>query len=188
MSTWDKIVDLGPNRFRCGHCGQNVSSTLGYYDPSRHETIYICTNCSRPTYFGSNGQIPGSLFGESVKELPVLIGKLYDEARLAYSVNAFTASVLICRKLLMHIAVQKGAKEGQNFRQYVEYLDEKHFVPPDGKAWVDHIRGKGNEANHEIVIMAKESAEDLITFIEMLLKFIYEFPARVKPKPVKPSA
>lgn len=38
---------------------------------------------------------------------------------------------------------------------------------------------KGNEATHEIVLMKKEDALDLIAFSEMLLKFIYEFPARV---------
>jgi hypothetical protein len=53
------------------------------------------------------------------------------------------------------------------------------YVPPNGKAWVDHIRKKGNEANHEIVLMKKEDSQELISFVEMLLKFIYEFPNRV---------
>ena len=35
---------------------------------------------------------------------------------------------------------------------------------------------KGNEANHEITLMDENDARDLIIFIEMLLKFIYEFP------------
>jgi hypothetical protein len=48
---------------------------------------------------------------------------------------------------------------------------------------VDHIRKKGNEANHEIAIMSRTDAEELISFIEMLLKFMYEFPARIPPPP-----
>jgi hypothetical protein len=56
-------------------------------------------------------------------------------------------------------------------------------VPPNGEEWVDHIRQKGNEANHEIVLMSSEDAKDLITFIEMLLKFIYEFPNKIKKQP-----
>jgi len=94
---------------------------------------------------------------------------------------SFTSAVLTCRKLLMHIAVERGAEEGKSFHQYVEYLAQKGYVPPDGKGWVDLIRTKGNEANHEISIMSKSEAEELITFLEMLLKFIYEFPARVPP-------
>jgi Domain of unknown function (DUF4145) len=88
------------------------------------------------------------------------------------TVNSFTSAVLTCRKLLMHIAVEKGAPTGQSFLEYVEYLAEKHYVPPDGKGWVDHIRTKGNEANHVIKIMSSDDAKDLIEFSEMLLKFV----------------
>ena len=111
---------------------------------------------------------------------PSEVETLYNEARNCTSCNSYTASVLCCRKLLMNIAVSKGADEGLNFIKYIEYLSDKNFIPPNGKDWVDHIRTKGNEATHEISIMKKEDAEELITFIEMLLKFIYEFPATIK--------
>lgn len=84
----------------------------------------------------------------------------------------------------MNVAVQKEAAEDLKFIDYVEYLSEKGYVPPDGKTWVDHIRQKGNEATHEIQLMGKKDAEDLIVFSEMLLKFIYEFPSFVS-KPTK---
>ena len=87
----------------------------------------------------------------------------------------------------MHIAVSKGAEENKSFASYVDYLSDNNYVPPDAKAWIDHIRKKGNEANHDINIMPKEDAEELISFIEMLLKLIYEFPAIMKKKYPKPS-
>ena len=99
------------------------------------------------------------------------------------TVGSFTAAVLLCRKLLMHIAVEKGAQENQSFLEYVNYLSQKGYVPPDGKGWVDHIRSKGNEANHEINTMSEADAVDLLTFLEMLLIFIYEFPAKIQPHP-----
>ncbi len=148
--------------------------------------IAICHNCNRPTYFYPGGQVPGPLIGATVKGVPGDVGKLYDEARKSYGVSAFTASIMASRKIIMHIAVSRGAEEGLSFQKYVEYLDAKHFIPPDGKEWVDHIRTKGNEANHEIVIMKQSDAEDLIIFIEGLLKFIYEFPSRVR-KATPPS-
>ena len=82
----------------------------------------------------------------------------------------------------MHIAVSKGAPEGQSFVSYVKYLADSHYVAPDAGDWVDHIRNKGNEANHEIVAMTKEDAEELIDFSAMLLKVIFEFPAAAKRK------
>ena len=85
----------------------------------------------------------------------------------------------------MHIAVSKGAEEGKSFLQYVEFLSQKGYVPPDGKGWVDHIRERGNEANHEIKIMSADDAESLIQFSEMLLKLVFEFPKKVPIKPTK---
>jgi hypothetical protein len=36
------------------------------------------------------------------------------------TVSAFTSAVLTCRKLLMHLAVEKGAQPGKSFLEYVE--------------------------------------------------------------------
>lgn len=85
----------------------------------------------------------------------------------------------------MNIAVAQGAKAGETFLTYVDHLAETGYVPPNGRGWVDHIRKKGNEANHEIKLMVQADAEELIAFTEMLLKFIYEFPNRV-PTPANP--
>jgi len=79
----------------------------------------------------------------------------------------------------MHIGVEEKAEENKTFLYYVEYLAEKGFVPPKGKIWVDYVRKKGNEANHEIALMSSADSTALITFVEMLLRFIYEFPAMV---------
>jgi hypothetical protein len=85
----------------------------------------------------------------------------------------------------MHIAVSKGATPGESFVSYVEFLAQKNYIPPDARDWVDHIRTKSNEANHEITIMSKEDAEELLSFSEMLLKVIYQFPAIIKRKTSK---
>jgi hypothetical protein len=82
----------------------------------------------------------------------------------------------------MHVAVSKGAPPNQNFLAYVDFLASKGYIPPDGKGWVDHMRSKGNEANHEIKVMSKEDAQELVSFLEMLLKFVFEFPARMAKK------
>jgi hypothetical protein len=82
----------------------------------------------------------------------------------------------------MSVAVAQGADANKPFVSYVEYLADRGYVPPNGKGWVDHIRKKGNEANHEIRLMTQPDAEELISFAEMLLKFIYEFPSRVPTK------
>ena len=81
----------------------------------------------------------------------------------------------------MHIAVEKGADKNQKFIDYVDYLSDAGYVPPDGKGWVDYIRLKGNEANHEIVLISKEESLQLLTFVELLLRFIFEMPTGIMP-------
>ena len=180
MAGWSNISGLEPKDFVCGHCGRDVSPNLGYVDSKRGRSIYVCHRCGKPNYFDHEDQVPGALFGGEVNDIPDEakdVGSLYDEARQCASVNAYTAAVLCCRKLLMNVAVSKGADEGQTFAAYVSFLSDKNFVPPDAKEWVDHIRKVGNIATHEIQIMDRDIAEELITFSEMLLKIIYEFPA-----------
>lgn len=186
---WTEIKLLPSKSYVCGYCGNPLASEKGWsaleHALGKHNWfIYVCHYCDRPTFFDNAGhQTPGAIFGNPVKDIPdQLVSELYDEARRATSVNSYTAAVLSCRKLLMHVAVSKGAKHGEDFLYYVQYLADHHFIPPDAKGWVDQIRTKGNEANHQIKIMTKEDAEELISFVEMLLKVIYEFPARVKPK------
>ena len=98
------------------------------------------------------------------------------------SSQAYTPAVLACRKILMNVAVSLKAKAGESFVSYVEFLAQSGYIPPNGKHWVDHIRTKSNEANHEIALMSKDDAETLITLTQMMLTFIYEMP-KVIPVP-----
>ena len=189
---WVSFATVARKQYRCGHghCDANVGSTLGYQFQHEHHgshwaVIRICPLCNRPTYFEGERQSPGVSFGGEVKNVSPEVGALYDEARKCTAASAYTAAVLSARKILMNIAVDQGADEGKSFVEYVQYLSDKGFVPPNGKGWVDYIRRKGNEANHEIAMMERADAEELLTFVEMLLKFIYEFPGRVPKTPTE---
>ncbi len=180
--SWQGLVELTSRPFACGYCGKVVASNLGYLHLRiQDHRIYVCPHCDGPNYFTGEAQIPGVAPGDEVEALPQDVGALYKEARDSVMVSAYTGSVLTCRKLLMNIAVAQGAAAGQSFLDCVEYLAANGYVPPTGEAWVDRIRKRGNEAAHEIVLMSRADAEQLIWFAEMLLKFIYEFPSRVPP-------
>ena len=182
---WQGISGIGVQSYTCGYCGKAVASDRGWKTDSggglqpQSAFIYICPLCKQPTFIHANEQVPGVIYGDEVANLPDSIASLYREARNCIAARSYTASVLTCRKLLMNIAVAQGAAEGKTFIHYVEHLAASGYVPPNGRGWVDHIRKKGNEANHEITLMNKADAEELILFTEMLLKFVYEFPSRV---------
>jgi len=186
---WRNPERFEPASYICGYCGDKVASKEGYIGTRNISGqswvfIRICSGCKGPTLFLHSGEyFPASVPGSPIGNLPADVEMLYTEARQSASAGAYTASVLACRKILMHIAVAEGANAGLSFLQYVEYLDNKNFVPPKGKGWVDYIRTKGNEANHEIKLMGTRDATALISFVEMLLRFIYEFPGMVPPQP-----
>jgi hypothetical protein len=192
---WESLQTRNTKSFVCGFCGDRVSSEKGYVVKAKSTAsstlfgVFICPACQHATYFTplTEEQYPGVAFGKEVPHVPKDLAALYQEARRCTAAASYTSAVLACRKMLMNIAVSEGAKEGQSFLEYVDYLAKKGFVPPNGRHWVDHIRKKGNEANHEIALMKQQDAQELITFVEMLLRFIYEFP-NIVPKPAPEAA
>jgi DNA-directed RNA polymerase subunit RPC12/RpoP len=183
---WHGLQDLGPQRYRCWYCGESVAAIKGLHGSfaGKNQGAYLvaCPNCGYPTLLRfEQPQVPSPRSGSDVAGIDdKSVLDLYNEARGCTAAGAYTACLLCCRKILMHLAVAKGAAEGLNFAGYVDYLTKQGYVPPDGKEWVDHIRTVGNEANHEIMLATKDLAEEILSFAEMLLKFIYEFPHRVR--------
>ena len=180
---WANIQHLPSKSYTCGYCGSFLASERGYggtysSTSSLHAYVYICHKCYKATFFDSEGeQTPGYSIGSSVKFISLKeVEDLYEEARRCFSINAFTSSVMCCRKLLMNISASEGAKEGLSYAEYVSYLDTNNYIPPKGKEWVDKIRKLGNEANHSIEFKTKEDASLILNFTEMLLRFIYEMP------------
>lgn len=192
---WPKVVTLRSKAFVCGHCGNAVASEKGFEvgpllkGQTGAPSLYICHHCTRPTFFDLFGeQTPGAKSGAPVMFIPeASVETLFEEARSCFSINAYTSSVICCRKLLMNLAVAQGANEGSTFAEYVTYLASNGYVPPNGRAWVDEIRKLGNEANHKISFRTKEEAVMILGFTEMLLRFVYEMPGLMSagstPKP-----
>jgi hypothetical protein len=176
---WDSISTVGSASFICGYCGEKISSDKAYTARDERNRalpfIYICHVCNRPSFIRGGGITPSAALGNDVKHLPADVEQIYKEVRSSTSVNAYTVAIMGGRKLLMHVAVEKGAKKNESFIYYVDYLNDNHYTPPNSKKWADKIRELGNEVNHEIVIMNAEQALTILTFLEMLLKFIYEF-------------
>jgi hypothetical protein len=114
-------VEIEGVRFTCGHCGSIVGPNTAFVSGPQYSGgdpgyICICTVCSKPTFLAPDTQVPPMQFGNHVSDITdQAILTLYDEARGCASVGAYTAAVMACRKILMNIAVQKGAATGLSF-------------------------------------------------------------------------
>ena len=179
-------TEISEATYKCGYCGSTVTSNEGmplgdvlgsYVDSNLPQGVFICTNCKLPSFIYNGIQVPGVNFGNSVNNIPDNVNSVYEEARKSFSVGAYTGVILLCRKLLMHVAVDFGADKNKNFFDYVNYLKDNHYVSQNSGEWIDSIRKFGNVATHQIEVNTKEDAERMIKFCEMLLKMNYEYPA-----------
>lgn len=203
MIEWNNTQSMSPRSYVCGHCGNKVAPERGlsgtavdYYNFERIEfpaSLLLCVHCGMPTVFVSQDdpteeptQKPSPAYGDAIPNLPEKVEAIYDEARECMKVSAFTGVAMLCRALVAHVAVEKGAAANKSFQFYVQWLDGqhggKHFLPPEGAAWVDHIRDLGNDANHELVIIREHEARELIDFSSLLLRIVYDYPARMAKK------
>lgn len=180
---WNNPTEISSRHYKCGYCGKDAAPDKGYVatDVARNKYIghiYICPYCKQPTFIDSTGkQTPKLTLGNDVLGISDnKVSDLYQEARNCTSTGAYTGAVMVCRKILMNLAVQHNAKENESFVYYVNFLVDGGFVPPKGKVWVDAIRKLGNEATHEISLMTEKDAQLILRFTEALLRFNFELP------------
>lgn len=176
QTKWGNLSKIDPISYKCGYCGMEIGSNVGYqYMLSRSVDIYICPNCGQPTFSYNGILTPGSSYGSEIPNLPVTVESIYNEARSSYKAGAYTGVILICRKVLMNVAIDRGAKPNLKYIEYVDYLLNEGYVPPKSKQWIDDIRKEGNSATHDETSKNKIDAKKILDFVQMLLLINYKF-------------
>lgn len=85
---------------------------------------------------------------------------------------------MLCRKLIMHVAVEKGAAKNQTFKAYVDHLVKTHILSKECEEFAHHVRDLGNDANHELDATSPEEAKEMIDFLTMLCLSVYVYPSK----------
>lgn len=178
LSKPDGSTAEGWMAYKCGHCGHDVSGAVVAYgsDDNGHRGSWLqCPNCGDGSFVDRAGRLfPGAKFGPVIEGLPDDVKEAYQEARDCLAVNATTAAELICRKILMHVAVDKGAAEGESFASYIDYLEKQGYVTPPMRGWVKLIKDHGNDSTHKLPKPERKRAEGTLVFTAQLLRTVYE--------------
>ena len=190
---WQNLQNISAIPYTCGWCGNGVAPDKGWFTTpgttKGHPLIQVCSFCKKPTLWDLDGlRYPAPRSGDDVNHLPKEVQALYDEARDCISVNANTAVVLVCRTIITHVAVTKGANKKGTFNQHIEYLRDNNHLPEGSDIWVQVIREKGGDAAHDLEITSPEDALHVIKFTEMLLRVAIEYPEAAKLAGGKDSA
>lgn len=140
-----------------------------------------CPNCEDGSVKTRDGAVyPPMPAGGTVPGLPADVERAWREARTAHAVAAYTASEIMCRKILMHVAVDvAGSAPGKRFAEYIDDLESSGYITTGLKPTIDSVRGRGNTANHELPASTEQEALTTLTITEYLLRGTYEIPGLV---------
>lgn len=142
-------------------------------------TLWLqCPGCRAGSIKNKHGVVyPVAPTGRPVKNLPKDVAQAWQEAGLAHSAGAYTAAEMMCRKILMHLAVdQADAEPGKPFTNYIDTLDKKGFITAGLKPVIDQVRNRGNVANHKLPASSDEESMITLTITGHLLEAMYELP------------
>lgn len=141
-----------------------------------HTVMWLqCPLCQDGSVSSAAGVLyPSAPAGGPVPHLPADVESAWREVRTAHAVAAYTAAEMMCRKILMHVAVDVGVSEpGKGFTQYVSDLDAAGYVTTGLRPVVAQIRDRGCIANHELPASTETDSETTIRITEHLLRGVY---------------
>jgi ribosomal protein S27AE len=173
-------------RAHCPNCGGAQAAVVAYtadHSERPRVTWGRCVNCFRGFVVNGFDMSPSALPLNDVRGLDGDTRQAWVEVRNCLSVGATTAAVHMCRKILFHVAVEKGldAKNDKGraptFIACIEHLQEHGYVTPPMARWVTKIKDVGNEAAHELAPIPVDQAELVATFTMQLLILTYQMPS-----------
>ena len=170
------IPDIGRTiqDYTCGHCERSVGGLVIAGIGERQILWLLCPSCGHGSVQHGNTILPPLLSVPQVEGLPSDICQVYDEARKSFAVEAYTGCELLCRKILMGVAVDRGAAEDKSFEHYVDYLKDNGHITASLKGMADIIRKNGNQSAHKIGKPDPKRAEHTLKFTAQVLRSIYE--------------
>lgn len=192
-------------RYTCGFCSSMSAPNRAYLGPSQIDGnamawIYICSFCGQPTYRDLDGKMtPQPSYGRDIPKIRNEdAGKLYREAQNCYQVGAFTAAVLVCRKLLLNVtnavkleradeieaAGKDATREREPFSEFapcITWLSHNDYIPRRMINAFREIPRIGGDATHTMPLMEVKEAELLINRSYDLLMMVYVHPSDTPP-------
>lgn len=168
----------------CGHCNQTVAALPIASHPSTADadqapvsTFLACPSCGKGTVRVLGQTFPPSLQARPIEHVDEEVAQTWHEVRLAHAVGAYTGAVILCRKLLMHMACDRtGADAGLKFVDYIDILINSGELPKSHQDLLHSVREAGNRATHLLESVNRHDATLTIRITEACLFNLYEIP------------
>lgn len=150
---------------------------------------WICPTCKKPNLHENNFEEAITIvpkYGISISKQYVKRNKntvkLLQEFFKCKSIGAYSACILLGRKILMHIALEEedininksSIKEGKGFLYYVDEIVKSAVLGKKWKPKLDKLRDLGNNENHDNKIATKNDADIVADIIVGLIYNLYD--------------
>lgn len=179
----------------CKHCEALVqANTVGSYELHiagepfpEWVSLLRCVKCFRPILvtqsileedtMGRALDSPVRIYPQSARTLGIAVPnelrKIFREAAQCLSAKAFTAAVLMCRKLLDGLCTIHAIPPG-NLAKRLEALKTKGVIDERLLEWATELRMAGNAAAHDIATVDnRQDAQDVLDFTEAIADYVF---------------
>jgi Domain of unknown function (DUF4145) len=175
----------------CPFCDAKSVLVVATRDSTNPNSAYLrnvwllCIACGDGFLLNNHDVVPSKMPFAEPDGTPKSELALWREVRRCFSVNAYNAVAMLCRKILLHMVFThqrsrdpKAVPLDLSFAAAVRYLSENGVITEDQRTLADNIKNVGNKANHELPDITKEEASDIALFTHFLFLSAYEMPAR----------
>lgn len=156
-------------------CGDGVlvklSRCLRCRNPFLSEIVY---SYFEDNYIQSSDiQLYPNTENEAIKNCPKIVINPYQEALKCYRVHAYDACVIMCRKGIEAICIDKGEEKGSLVIK-LKNLKEKGILEGTLFKWTDELRLIGNDGAHSHdQTVTQQDAKDALDFFDALIIYLY---------------
>jgi len=199
QSSFDLIGELPATFGTTNRISEIIENKRDYYDKV---SSLVCRNCDQPTIvieerlIGSSKD-PSEITGGSITwngifwwpfpnmenspSVPENVSSTLNEAKITYSTKCFRSSAVMSRRTLEGIAFDKGETQGTLAKRLNELAD-KGILNSSLSDWAKEVRLIGNSGAHfdPINDVSEEDSNQIIIFIEELIKYLYIMPAELE--------
>ena len=141
--------------------------------PHPWSAVVSCGQCGMVSAVCQGEQYPPDDWADD-RSVPAYVSGTYAEARECLAAGHYTAAAMLCRKLIMNLGVDHGARAGKKYAGYVDWLVEKGYITNSIWERIEFVRDCGNDANHGPNPVGKRRAMAAFMITTELLRRVYE--------------
>ena len=124
-------------------------------------------------YLNSELQFFPNTENEAIKNCPEIVFNPYKEALKCYRAHAYDACVIMCRKGIEAICIDKGEIKG-NLATKLKNLNSKGILENTLYSWANELRLIGNDGAHSHdQIVNQQDAKEAVDFFDAFITYLY---------------